>query len=986
VNNNETVSTLPNTPQPENTRHELISDTLTDIVRRDQLRSASILNRPKVSLLSPGEQLYEPPAETRYEQIESQTPIVNKEFALELTNPRSRSVSVDKVRTLNAPASHTHHFEEHRVSKYEPECKFEEGSKYMSSVYADPDTDLKVGIASQRKLNMAAQVEAPLADKNKSAGPLSVADLTSLYENAELKSVPNDELLTQKSYSKLKLKNYCAPRVCTPEGSVDQCVELRLADQSSALESCPLLATPVEQVQLETKVRVDKIPARAKSICNQSEENCDKFQTEEVDTQNATIQKEPDSLLNEIQAMRQRILGRSVLNACDELVSAQPLPQPTVVKSTAHLSQVEDSHLIPCLDRVQNLRPTNMAKRLRTSEKFEHTVNELVHETQVENSVVSQQKPIELETKHEAYQPVLLNRSRNEHIPQSFREKTELIKSHDIEMQKVKISSEAENLELVETVKPKILSKEVRTVLKENFNEKIEIIPSEITTPVVANTAIEKGTVKKLKTSSNQPVIRSREVQTELKDKFSKAKVVDNFTKDEPQSVKVSQEVTKLEKITLPATKPLIISKEKQSSLTEEVSKTEAISKASLEATTQKARINQELNELVKLKTWGEKPLIISKEVVNQVEKECKERVKNIESERPAEMARAELKSETNSLIPSDFIDSKLAFWLNCPEINVTTANDQQTINLDEKLDLLYESICVKRQSAQLSLSPNDMVHVEKVLSLLLPNYEEVDFKNEHVGYIPTHFYEPVEHLKPHREPDIFNMERCMRPIVEEPPVTLEHTGGGVEIKIEREREPPKMTITNELHMYEEVEETVETTTTVTTQVENFIDDVKIEIDYEPETASLSSPCKPVVYEAVKVFTAASPKSVRSPTSPISSIVSPCHQNCHRRKVHERHLYDLNEMLAQHYMDQIEKSQSNDEQDSEAEHRRYYADLARTRSFVNSQVPCFDSGRNLAPVEFEIHFSSSRSDSMSNFDGAMGGAGKVTKYQIEMLS
>lgn len=161
----------------------------------------------------------------------------------------------------------------------------------------------------------------------------------------------------------------------------------------------------------------------------------------------------------------------------------------------------------------------------------------------------------------------------------------------------------------------------------------------------------------------------------------------------------------------------------------------------------------------------AEKPLVMLKEKVETLRDSHNEKTDVIQSN--YNLAQADIKKEENDLITD--ADSKLHIWLNCPKISVANTDSHQTIDIDEKLDILYEHLCVRNY--QNELSESDLVQVQNVLSLFWPEYNDCPENAERVNYISTHLYTtPVEHVRPAREPNLFNLESHCMVCVENPP------------------------------------------------------------------------------------------------------------------------------------------------------------------------------------------------------------------------
>lgn len=80
--------------------------------------------------------------------------------------------------------------------------------------------------------------------------------------------------------------------------------------------------------------------------------------------------------------------------------------------------------------------------------------------------------------------------------------------------------------------------------------------------------------------------------------------------------------------------------------------------------------------------------------------------------------------------------DKKLLLWLSYPQISSQLTNlDEETRDLDEKLDYLYERIGLDRH-ADPSLD-NNLLRIEKILSLFISNQENVEFQEEILKCLP---------------------------------------------------------------------------------------------------------------------------------------------------------------------------------------------------------------------------------------------------------
>jgi hypothetical protein len=131
-----------------------------------------------------------------------------------------------------------------------------------------------------------------------------------------------------------------------------------------------------------------------------------------------------------------------------------------------------------------------------------------------------------------------------------------------------------------------------------------------------------------------------------------------------------------------------------------------------------------------------EKPQIILREEVRKINDELgDETVFGLSEDlNMKSKTRAEFKHEMNQLLVNQqnlAKDSRLLLWLNCPKIYSQAHDDEDssyTIDLDEKLDILYENLCVMNQ--QNVIESKDLAQIEKVLNLLLPHQDELASAN----------------------------------------------------------------------------------------------------------------------------------------------------------------------------------------------------------------------------------------------------------------
>ena len=88
---------------------------------------------------------------------------------------------------------------------------------------------------------------------------------------------------------------------------------------------------------------------------------------------------------------------------------------------------------------------------------------------------------------------------------------------------------------------------------------------------------------------------------------------------------------------------------------------------------------------------------------------------------------RVEVKKESSGL-ETRLPDKKLLLWLNYPQISSHTTNfTDQTKNLDEKLDYLYEKVRADKHSDPNLETDSRILHIEKVLSLFISKEDKLE-------------------------------------------------------------------------------------------------------------------------------------------------------------------------------------------------------------------------------------------------------------------
>lgn len=81
--------------------------------------------------------------------------------------------------------------------------------------------------------------------------------------------------------------------------------------------------------------------------------------------------------------------------------------------------------------------------------------------------------------------------------------------------------------------------------------------------------------------------------------------------------------------------------------------------------------------------------------------------------------------------------DKKLLLWLSYPRMSSNLVDYEEAIDIDEKLDYLYEKIGLDRLGQDDLHNDNNLIRIEKILSLFISNQENVQFQEEILKYLP---------------------------------------------------------------------------------------------------------------------------------------------------------------------------------------------------------------------------------------------------------
>jgi hypothetical protein len=832
---------------------KLIHDTVTEIVWRKELRTPSVLSRPLVNSLAVEEQLHEPPHETRYEQApRHETALVNNEPLLEFENSKQKR-DVQVQRTPSAVRSVTEHIDELKTSAYETVYDSREDPAKYQSIVRDETLDFinqKVGITRTRGLIMATPGQAQ-AEFINAAVVTCADDLSTLYEN--VKTVPVDDKIeypaSKNYYSASKLNLIHRPYVCKLDTSLleELCVDIEddnlLLKQLQSSQS-QIIENPIQGEK--SQVRVNKIETRACVLHdNQNhQETCEALQLAKPPQAHtlATALNDPDLFQFDSDVQQSR---------------ARVFNLPTSVPSDITLLSSEPLNQ-------PKLNETNLVCQIEPDLllKYDREIQ------QCQARVLSNSSSVPCDT-------FLLS---TESLDQP-----KLIKSN-LMCTVEPLPALAPRPDRVETLKA--IAMGVRSKLA--CNESIDLTVNEL----AVTQPIECLTQKAVTLAEQSDLLA-------------------------PASLNMRYQ-------------PQVLSRERHAF--DEMLKEQAEIKQTDEVKTQKLTIANERNDLEQESPpVAKRPVIISKEILSNIEGLFNERAKELAVEdRPAEEMAAQQNVPT-PLVPSSLIDAKLLLWLHCPEISVSTSEndlEEQTINIDDKLDLLYETITVRPHQSQ--LSDVDMVHVDKVLSLLLPGSGQVEFSDENANHMQTQKLELLhEHLRSFREPNRFDLDCiCTADLTTEPLVLMSEPAvmspDSVEIPIEREELKKKQRAlnssveTNQVDVYEEVV-SLNHTAHQSRLLDSSQENIDIEIDCDMVVLNHPVDTTVEIYADVEMMMMSPGNNCRMMTRDIdlngcveslSSRATSCTGSStavsqSRRHVNKRDLYDLNEVFAQHFFEQI---------------------------------------------------------------------------------
>ena len=746
-------------PTPEQARLELSRDPAADLVRHSALYAPPILHRASLNHLA--EEFLEPPAES-YTAVDQSQP-AKLALAKHVPFRMQQTVTVNRhPQLLNSAASTLEQVEELRATAMSspPEFDLSNSTRSARARVVLDEADLKVGITSARRLNMAACLSAAVYPREESA-TLCVADLRSLYENTDPPEPVSNELLTRLVTP--KLGKYCAPAE-----SVQECIQLE-ADQiePSAPEHNNALKS-IESNRLEPSARVSIALNRAAPASAEfNEETCDKLTVRKALIERIISQREPDSLLSQIQAIRQRILSMSVQEQRtveNEFTSHLVPDSPDSAQANVNK---EPNPLTLSVDKVELIRARSMPRVHPVPDMFDHSTFNLTLNQPAEHNPVLVYEQSELSTGAElvAERIRLLNAPHYELMPEIAKEKTELIRSHDVDLQELTISQVEQDAAIEQAKvkrKPRVIQKEIEQHLPDIFRERVNTWENEEMQAVI------KASIQRVSSELTDNVPSLDRIRLLNAPRAEPAPETCNeqaeFIKLELElesglglkTLKIDkQQADQLDKVQVDK-RPIVVCKQVESLVPELVEKSEALLYCEL-ASPVTACVEKVANDLSVLTSIGLKPRELAREELRVFEYKWQDgcTAANINNEQQ-HTEKAELISEPSSgLIASSALDKTLQLWLHWPEINLAVANDQKAINIDEKLDLLYEQICVQKQASLVdAVSSKDLVSVEKVLSLLLPSQDQVEFKSEQVSYLKApHLYQPVENLRPAREP-----------------------------------------------------------------------------------------------------------------------------------------------------------------------------------------------------------------------------------------